>query len=224
MVIDLSHFLIAHINDGIYNGVRILSKDSIDEMHKIQYYGNNRYNFDYGLGWQIWKRGGKTYIGHTGGLYGVATKMVFRKSDNVGIIYFMNRGVDGVKEWIAVAGDSFNDSEFGTDYMEGEITAEKSISYMENFYITRIYAGLGNLSTGNIINEVSKGAGFIDFEGHGNYLSWATHPIHNYNTWIGISVSDMPQMKNYNKPAIIISAAAIQARLVCPMSASAIVL
>lgn len=100
-VVALSHFLIANMNDGIYNGVRILSKESIDEMHKIQYYGNNRYNFDYGLGWQIWKRGGETYIGHTGGLYGVATKMVFRKSDNVGIIYFMNRGVDGIKEWIA---------------------------------------------------------------------------------------------------------------------------
>jgi len=43
----------------------------------------------------------KNIYRHTGGLYGVATKMVFRKSDNVGIIYFMNRGVDGVKEWIA---------------------------------------------------------------------------------------------------------------------------
>ena len=107
------------------------------------------------------------------------------------------------KKMVAIAGDSFNDSEFGTDYIEGEITTEKSISYMKNFSITRIYASLGNLSTENIIKEISNGAGFIDFEGHGNYLSWATHPIHDYNTWIGISVSDMPQMKNYNKPAII---------------------
>lgn len=96
---DLSHFLIANMNGGVYNGVRILNKSSVDEMHKIQYPGTSDYSFDYGLGWQIWKNG--LLVGHTGGLYGVATKMVYRKDDRVGIIYFMNRGADDVRGWIA---------------------------------------------------------------------------------------------------------------------------
>ncbi len=98
-LIDLSHFLIAHMDDGMYNGIKILNKSSVEEMHRIQYPGTSDYNFDYGLGWQIWKNG--MYVGHTGGLYGVATKMVYRKEDNTGIIYFLNRGAEDVRGWIA---------------------------------------------------------------------------------------------------------------------------
>ncbi len=98
-VIDLSHFLIANINGGIYNGIKILSKESIEEMHKVQY-PSRKYNFQYGLGFQIWEVGGEKYIGHTGGLYGVATKMVYRESDKVGVIFFMNKGIENVRDII----------------------------------------------------------------------------------------------------------------------------
>ncbi len=99
-VIDLSHFLIAHINGGVYNGVRILSERSVEEMHTVQY-PSDTYNFQYGLGFQIWDIGGERYIGHTGGLYGVATKMVFRQSDGTGVIYFINKQVYNLREIVA---------------------------------------------------------------------------------------------------------------------------
>jgi len=99
-VIDLSRFLIAHMNGGVYDGVRILNEDSVDEMHTVQY-PSNTYNFQYGLGFQIWKIGGEKYIGHTGGLYGVATKMVYRQSDKTGIIFFTNKEVRNLREIIA---------------------------------------------------------------------------------------------------------------------------
>jgi len=99
-VMDLSRFLIAHINGGVYNGIRILSEESVKEMHTVQYPGG-RYSFQYGLGWQIWEKAGETYIGHTGGLYGVATKMVFRKSDGTGIIFFTNKEISNLREMIA---------------------------------------------------------------------------------------------------------------------------
>jgi len=91
-VVDLSHFLIAHMNDGIYNNTRILSPESVEEMHTVQYQSDT-YNFQYGLGFQIWKTLTGTHIGHTGGLYGVATKMVFRESDDIGIIMFINKAI-----------------------------------------------------------------------------------------------------------------------------------
>jgi len=99
-VLDLSRFLIAHMNGGVYNGVRILREETVEEMHRIQY-PSNKYGFQYGLGWQIWKIGGQTYIGHTGGLYGVATNMRFRTSDKVGIIFFTNKEIYNVREIIA---------------------------------------------------------------------------------------------------------------------------
>ena len=48
-VLDLSRFLIAHMNGGMYEGTMILSEKSVDEMHTIQY-PNTEYDFDYGLG------------------------------------------------------------------------------------------------------------------------------------------------------------------------------
>ncbi|MCK5459086.1 MAG: beta-lactamase family protein, partial [Thermoplasmatales archaeon] len=94
-VVDLSHFLIAHMNDGVYDNTQILSPESVEEMHTIQYQSNT-YNFQYGLGFQIWISSSDTIIGHTGGLFGVATKMAFSESENVGIIMFTNKGLENL--------------------------------------------------------------------------------------------------------------------------------
>lgn len=99
-IVDLSHFLIAHMNGGIYNGIRILSEESVKEMHSVQY-PNNKYSFQYGLGWQIWYRGGEKYVGHTGSLYGILTEMKYRESDKTGIIFFMNKGADSIRDVVA---------------------------------------------------------------------------------------------------------------------------
>jgi len=98
-VIDLSHFLIAHMNNGVYGDIRILNDDTIAEMHSIQYPREDGYQ--YGLGFQIWEKLTDVYIGHTGGLYGVATKMVFRISDNIGVIFFTNKEIWNNYEIIA---------------------------------------------------------------------------------------------------------------------------
>ncbi len=90
-VMDLSHFLIAHMNNGVYENIRILNEDTIAEMHSIQYPREDGYQ--YGLGFQIWEKPTDIYIGHTGGLYGVATKMVFRLSDKIGVIFFTNKEI-----------------------------------------------------------------------------------------------------------------------------------
>lgn len=99
-VLDLSHFLIAHMNGGVYDNTRILNEESVEEMHTVQYPSEN-YKFRYGLGWQIWKTSADTSIGHTGGLFGVTTKMVFRQSDKIGIIFFTNKQIQNIKEMVA---------------------------------------------------------------------------------------------------------------------------
>jgi len=87
---DLSHFLIAHVNDGVYNGVRILTEESIKEMHKIQAFGNN--SFNYGLAWTIWKyHDREVFSGHWGDYTpGFSARMMIRLRDDTAIILFVN--------------------------------------------------------------------------------------------------------------------------------------
>jgi CubicO group peptidase (beta-lactamase class C family) len=87
---DLSHFLIVHMNGGVYNGVRILDEETVDMMHMIQSEIENY--IWYGLGWRIWKTYGiERFSGHTGDFTpGFSTTMKIRIRDNNGIIFFVN--------------------------------------------------------------------------------------------------------------------------------------
>jgi len=93
-VSDFSHFLIAHMNGGMYNGVRILEEDTIEEMHRIQPPGNMEEGLQYyGLAWIIFKDPlffNVTISGFSGDTYGVSTWMVYIPSEKIGAIYFSN--------------------------------------------------------------------------------------------------------------------------------------
>ncbi|HEC94354.1 MAG TPA: class A beta-lactamase-related serine hydrolase [Thermoplasmatales archaeon] len=85
-VSEFSHFVVAHMHGGEYNGVHILKNETVEIMHTSHYPGNR-----YGLGWMIWSTSnGEKFIGHTGGDLGVATSLTIRLSDNVAVIYFTN--------------------------------------------------------------------------------------------------------------------------------------
>jgi CubicO group peptidase (beta-lactamase class C family) len=83
-VIDLSHFLIAHMNEGVYDDVRILNSSSIEEMHRWQY------NVRYGLAWDYIDHRLNVVQGHQGDNIGFQLKMFYRNRDKVGVIYFLN--------------------------------------------------------------------------------------------------------------------------------------
>jgi len=82
-VSDLSHFLIAHMNDGVYDGVRILEEDTIYEMHTVHYPESKP---RYGLGWQITD----TIMGHSGSVIGYVSFMFSRIDEKKGIVLFIN--------------------------------------------------------------------------------------------------------------------------------------
>ena len=85
-VTEFSHFIIAHMNQGVYDGYQLLNATTIQLMHTVQYP-----NEDYGLGWTIWNNSNnEQFYGHTGGDYGVATSVTVRTSDNTAVIYFTN--------------------------------------------------------------------------------------------------------------------------------------
>ena len=88
-VSDLSHFLIAHMNGGVWNNVQILKNTTVDVMHRIQP-GNK---IGYGLAWQTGLIAADINItssGHRGGTAGVHCQMFYISSDDIGIIFVTN--------------------------------------------------------------------------------------------------------------------------------------
>jgi CubicO group peptidase (beta-lactamase class C family) len=89
---DFSHFLIMHTSGGMYDGVRILSKESVEEMHRVQYPGYyDDKVFLHGLGWYQTTLDNETIGGHGGNFEGARAEMKMRYSDRVGILYFWNQ-------------------------------------------------------------------------------------------------------------------------------------
>jgi len=102
-VVDLSHFLMAQMQNGTYNNVQLLAPESIQIMHTVQYPNHTGYNFKYGIGFQIWETQTGRHIGHSGGLFGVATLMVYRETDHTGIIMFLNKEIYTLRDQLAFA-------------------------------------------------------------------------------------------------------------------------
>jgi len=89
---DLSHYLIAYMNNGVYNDRRILENVTIDLMHSVQYPESFDSEYQYGLGWMIFNlTNGEVYSGHSGGIIGGRAQMWYRHSDKTGVIYFWNQ-------------------------------------------------------------------------------------------------------------------------------------
>ncbi len=95
---DLSHYLIAHMNNGTYNEYSLLNSSTIRLMHTIQY-PNSSYNasntsieMKFGLGWlYTTDENNDTWGGHLGSAPGCVAFMRLRVSDNRGFIAYYNR-------------------------------------------------------------------------------------------------------------------------------------
>jgi len=85
---DYSHFIIAHMNGGVWNGVRILNNSTVELMHSAHFSPNDKYN--YGLGWEITNKPLKKTYGHSGGYVGALNLVTIVPADNTAVILFSN--------------------------------------------------------------------------------------------------------------------------------------
>jgi hypothetical protein len=106
-------------------------------------------------------------------------------------------GKDWFKKVVLVGGDSA--PMVGDPYYEGEEENKLALEYLgAGFEGVKLWTSNGNF-TGpqDVIDGISGGCGFLFFDGHGNPMSWSTHPPNNESIWIdGLSVKDMPNLKN----------------------------
>jgi CubicO group peptidase (beta-lactamase class C family) len=87
---DLSKFLIMHMNNGEYNGIRILENSTIEEMHKLRDPDSYYYSMQFGLGWMHWNDGVRDLQGHMGDTFGMHARMQYNETSDTGVIFFFN--------------------------------------------------------------------------------------------------------------------------------------
>jgi CubicO group peptidase (beta-lactamase class C family) len=88
-VLDISHFMIAHMNEGVYQDSQILSDSSISLMHQ-----DSLGNDGYGLGWatsHMDRENIPGLVGHIGATMGYRVHFFFNKNKEIGVNLFMNQ-------------------------------------------------------------------------------------------------------------------------------------
>ena len=88
---QIARLLALYAAGGVYDGERLLQEDTVDEMlsHQVPNLDETQ-----GLIWYSWDLGDDTVWGHNGGDDGVATEILFRKSDGAGVVVLMNADGD----------------------------------------------------------------------------------------------------------------------------------
>lgn len=81
-IAELSHFLIAIMNGGIYQNTRILEESTVDEMLSIKVPSADL-SF-------IWQSPSRDWVGHIGGYWGVSSSLDLNRSNKVGVIILCN--------------------------------------------------------------------------------------------------------------------------------------
>ncbi len=114
------------------------------------------------------------------------------------------------KNIILIGGDTFPD-EYSPGY-EGEIKNLITENIMSDFTSTKLWASDGTLTARNINKAINKGAGFVDYSGHGFEIGLGTHPPNN-ESWISYDLLNLPYALNGYKLPIIFYDACLTARL-----------
>ncbi|MEO6173164.1 MAG: serine hydrolase domain-containing protein [Arenimonas sp.] len=127
-VSELSKFFISLLNDGSYEGTRILKKESVKEILRYQFTESNKpENVDItklnsGIFWATKKSA--TLIGHGGSDPGVKTEMLSELSKDVGVILFVNTSL-GDKELKSYLGILEELRKHGANLKAAQLSSDK---------------------------------------------------------------------------------------------------
>lgn len=102
---DMSHWVIAQLDNGKYNGKNVIPAAAINQTwfpHSIMGNGGHRFNrahFSlYGLGWMLQEYVGRKIVSHTGGVNGFVTSVTLVPEEKLGIIVLTNTDANSFYE------------------------------------------------------------------------------------------------------------------------------
>ncbi|MBL8762939.1 MAG: serine hydrolase [Phycisphaerae bacterium] len=89
-ILDMTHWLIALLNEGSFEGRRVLSKARLDEMWTPQIEVVRGSGLRYGLGWMLGTWNGKRVVDHGGNIDGFASTVALLPDEKIGFCMFQN--------------------------------------------------------------------------------------------------------------------------------------
>ena len=130
---NLAKLMAAYINDGIYNGVRILDSETVELMRTIHYPNADSQQ---GLIWYYKNSNGRTLFGHNGGDLGSSTEMFVDFESDIGVIVLTNASnYDGT---VQIENALFDFAEQTTFSALGDINLDGLINILDVILVVNI--------------------------------------------------------------------------------------
>jgi hypothetical protein len=132
----------------------------------------------------------------------VVNKIIHYETETTGKSWFKNM--------IFVGGDTFP----GDGGNEGEEQNQIVEQIMSDFTPIQLWTSDGTFSAQSLNQAINRGAGFIDYSGHGFEIGVATHPPNSDdNTWVGYHTNNLLGAVNGNKLPIVFFDACLTSKL-----------
>jgi len=149
---SLAKFMSAYMNDGVYDGVRILDSATIELIKIID---NPIVNSMQGLTWYYKNENGRTLFGHNGGDIGSSTEMFISFSDNLGVVLLTNS--NNYDAMIQIENAIFDFAEQTDFTFSGDITGDGIINILDivqlvNLILLNEYNDNGDLNDDSSVN------------------------------------------------------------------------
>lgn len=130
----------------------------------------------------------------------VVNKIIRYETETAGESWFHNI--------ILVGGDTFPD----WNGNEGEIKNLLTAEIMSDFTPVRLWTSDGSFTAQSLNQAINRGAGFIDYSGHGFEIGLGTHPP-NSGEWVTYHTNNLFGAMNFNKLPIVFFDACLTAKL-----------
>ncbi len=103
---DMAHFMIAHLNGGRYNSVRILGEASVEAMHSLQFI-HDPWLMGMGYGFMVSEENGHSVSWHTGGSAHFSSLLALIPDEDVGFFISYNTPVADLRQDLTDIMDHF---------------------------------------------------------------------------------------------------------------------
>ncbi len=149
---NLAKFMSAYMNDGVYNGVRILNSDTIELMKTIH---NPISNSMQGLMWYYKNSNGRELFGHNGSDTGSSTEMFISFSENIGVVLLTNS--NNYDAMIQIENNLFDFAEETNFMLIGDINNDGIINILDiiqmvNLILVNEYSNSADINDDGIVN------------------------------------------------------------------------
>lgn len=86
---DLAKYAVVLAGDGTADGVRLLSRDTVEQMNSVQFDGSDVWGLSLKIAEDIFLQG-RTLIGHNGSSFGMVSGMYYDREDETGVVFLTN--------------------------------------------------------------------------------------------------------------------------------------